>query len=221
MIGKLAEFFVQGGIWMYPIAVLSAVSWSISLERVYALFFRFSINSNAFVAQVQKLVMANNIDRAIKLCNATPQAVLPRVLKAALTRANKGEEEISNALEIATAECMRDITKRTALLPTIANLATLSGLLGTIVGLIEAFSAVALAPPDMKQQLLTESLAIGLNATAFGLTVAIPTLAFYVFLNSATKRLIDDIDVYALKIQYLLIARGRPGLSTGAGLTEG
>jgi biopolymer transport protein ExbB len=221
MIASLAKFFADGGIWMYPILLLSAVSWSLSLERVYALFFRFSINSNAFVAQIQKLVMANNIDRAIKLCNATPRAVLPRVLKSALTRANKGEEEISNALEIATAECMSDITKRTGLLPTIANLATLCGLLGTIVGLIQAFSAVALAPPDMKSQLLTESLAIGLNATAFGLSVAIPTLAFFVFLNSATKKLVDDIDVYALKIQYLLIARGRPGLNTGASLTEG
>ncbi len=207
----LAEFYTAGGIWMHPITVLSAVSWTIALERVYALFFRYSINGGAFVAQIQKLVMANNIDRAIKLCNATPSAVLPRVLKAALTRANKGEEEIANALEIATAECMRDITVRTAVLPTVANLATLAGLLGTIVGLIEAFSAVALAPPDMKSQLLTQSLAIGLNATAFGLLVAIPTLAFYVFLNSATKRLIDDLDVYALKIQYLLISRGRSG----------
>jgi biopolymer transport protein ExbB len=209
MLSKLAELYSQGGVWMHPIATVSVVSFSIAIERVVALYFRYNINSNSFMAQIQKLVMANNIDRAIKLCNVTPTAILPRVLKAALTRANKGEVEISNALEIAQTEALRDLTKRTAILPTLANLATLCGLLGTIVGLIEAFTAVAAAPPDMKSQLLTEALAIGLNATAFGLLIAIPTLAMYIFLNATTKKLIDDMDVYALKIHHLLVSRGK------------
>jgi len=217
MFGKIAEFYGQGGPWMHPITLVSIIAISISVERIIALYFRYNINSSSFMAQIQKLVMANNIDRAIKLCNVTPTAILPRVLKAALTRANKGEVEISNALEIAQTEALRDLTKRTSILPTLSNLATLAGLLGTIVGLIEAFTAVAAAPPDMKSQMLTAALAIGLNSTAYGLIVAIPTLAFYVFLNTTTKKLIDDMDVYALKIHYLPVARGK---TQGQGMAQ-
>jgi len=209
MLGKLAEFYSAGGIWMHPIVFCSVIAFSIIIERIVALFFRYNINGAHFMAQIQKLVLANNIDRAIKLCNAAPKAALPRVVKAALTRANKGEVEISNALEEAMLEVLPEITKRTPALQNLANLSTLLGLLGTIVGLIEAFSAVALAPPDMKSQLLTQSLAIGLNATALGLIVAIPSLGFFIYLQGATKKIIDELDQYSLKIQNLLVARGK------------
>ena len=219
MFAKLAEFYAAGGPWMHPISMVSVVVWSIAFERIYALYFRYNINAEQLMAQIQKLVLANNIDRAIKLCNAAPSAALPRVIKAALTRANKSEEEIASALEEATVEVLRGLQKRVPLLPTLANTATLLGLLGTIVGLIQAFTAVASAPPDMKSQLLTASLAIGLNATAFGLTVAIPSLFLYMFLSSASKKIVEDIDQYSLKIQNLLVARGRtpqmPGERTG------
>jgi biopolymer transport protein ExbB len=205
----LAEFYHQGGVWMHPIAATSVVVWAIAFERIYALYFRYNINAEQLMAQVQKLVLANNIDRAIKLCNAAPSAALPRVIKADLTRANKGEEEIAAALEEATVEVLRGLQKRVALLPNLANAATLLGLLGTIIGLIEAFTAVASAPPDMKSQLLTQSLAIGLNSTAFGLTVAIPALFLFMFLSGASKKIIEDIDQYSLKLQNLLVARGR------------
>jgi biopolymer transport protein ExbB/TolQ len=217
MLASLAEFYAAGGIWMHPISACSVVSLAIGAERIYALYFRYNINAGSFTAQIQKLIMANNIDRAIKLCNTVPAGALPRVIKGALTRANKGEIEITEAVEIATVEALRDINKRTQVLPNIANLSTLCGLLGTIVGLIEAFAAVASAPPDMKSQLLTQALAIGLNATALGLIVAIPTLALYVFLSSVTQRMVDDIDLYGLKIQQLLIARNRTPSRAGEG----
>jgi biopolymer transport protein ExbB/TolQ len=218
----LAEFYSAGGVWMHPIASVSVVVWSIAFERIYALFFRYNINAEQLMAQIQKLVLANNIDRAIKLCNAAPSAALPRVIKAALTRANKGEEEIAAALEEATVEVLRGLKKRVALLPNLANTATLLGLLGTIIGLIEAFTAVASAPPDMKSQLLTQSLAIGLNSTAFGLTVAIPALFLFMFLEGASKKIIEDIDQYSLKLQNLLVARGRqPSMGGQANSAEG
>ncbi len=207
---------------MHPIAAVSVVVWSIAFERIYALYFRYNINAEQLMAQIQKLVLANNIDRAIKLCNAAPSAALPRVIKAALTRANKGEEEIAAALEEATVEVLRGLKKRVALLPNLANTATLLGLLGTIIGLIEAFTAVASAPPDMKSQLLTQSLAIGLNSTAFGLTVAIPALFLFMFLEGASKKIIEDIDQYSLKLQNLLVARGRqPSMGGQAASAEG
>ncbi len=210
----IAEFYAAGGIWMHPISATSVVVLAIGLERAYMLLFRYNTNAVSLMAQVQKLVLANNIDRAIKLCNAAPNASLSRVIKAALTRANKGEVEIANALEEASVEVLRELNKRTNVLPNLANMATLLGLLGTIIGLIEAFAAVATAPPDMKSQMLTQALAIGLNSTALGLVVAIPALALFMWLNGHAKKIIEDVDQYALKIQNLLVARAKqPGLT--------
>ena len=209
MLGEIAKFYTDGGFFMHPIAMVSVFGIAIIIERFIFLFFKYNINANQFMAQIQKLVMANNIDRAIKLCNAAPSAALPKVIKAGLTRANKGEIEISNAIEEATLEVIPNITKRTPTLQSVANIATLLGLLGTIIGLIAAFEAVATAPPDMKTQMLTASISIAMNTTAFGLIVAIPTLVGYVFLNNVTKKIIDEIDQYSVKLQNLLVSRGK------------
>lgn len=206
---EIAKFYTDGGPFMHPIAVVSVVGLAIVVERFIFLFFKYNINANQFMAQIQKLVMANNIDRAIKLCNAAPSAALPKVIKAGLTRANKGEVEIANAIEEATLEVIPNITKRTPTLQSVANIATLLGLLGTIIGLINAFEAVATAPPDMKTQMLTQAISIAMNTTAFGLIVAIPTLACYIVLNNVTKKIMDEIDQYSVKLQNLLVSRGK------------
>jgi biopolymer transport protein ExbB len=207
--GAVAEFFTAGGVWMYPIAAMSIIAVAIVVERSIFLFFRYNINGNAFMAQIQKLVMANNIDRAIKLCNAAPAAALPKVIKAGLTRANKGEIEIQNAVEEATLEVVPSIQKRTNALQAVANLATLMGLLGTIIGLIQAFTAVEAAAPDQRAAMLTASISIAMNTTAFGLMVAIPTMGAHVILAGITKKIIDEIDQYSVKLENLLISRGR------------
>ena len=204
-----AQFFVDGGPFMYPIAFVSVIGLAIIVERFIFLFFKYNINANQFMAQIQKLVMANNIDRAIKLCNAAPSAALPKVIKAGLTRANKGEIEIANAIEEASLEVIPNITKRTPTLQAVSNLATMLGLLGTIMGLIEAFDAVAKAPPDQKTTMLTAAIAIAMNTTGFGLMVAIPVIAAYVFLNNTSKKIIDEIDQYSVKLQNLLVSRGK------------
>ena len=91
--------FDEGGFFMYPILVFAIVAMAIGFERIYYVLFRANINGTAFMGQVQKLIMAHNIDRAIKLCNAEPNAALPRVLKAGLTRANRSQIEIQNAVD--------------------------------------------------------------------------------------------------------------------------
>ena len=114
--GVIAEFYSNGGFWMHPILFMSVIGLGVIIERFIFLYFKYNINAAAFMGQIQKLVMANNIDRAIKLCNAAPAAALPRVIKAGLTRANKGPEEIQNAVEEATLEIVPIVTKRTTLL---------------------------------------------------------------------------------------------------------
>lgn len=209
--GAIAEAFRTGGIWMYIILAVSIFSIGITIERFIYLFFKYSVNAEPFMAQIQKLVMANNIDRAIKLCNAQPAAALPRVIKAGLTRANKGEVEITNAIEEATLEVVPMVQKRTPVLQPLANIATLLGLLGTIIGLIGAFEALEKATPETRQKLLAKGIALAMNTTAFGLVVAIPTLVFHLILSSMTKKILDEIDMYSVKLENLLISRGKGG----------
>ena len=199
----------NGGIFMWPILVCAIVALAIAFERLYYILFRANINGTAFMAQVQKLIMANNIDRAIKLCNAEPNASLPRVLKAGLTRANRSEIEIQNAVDEAVLEVFPQLNKRSAYLPMLANVATLTGLLGTIQGLIQAFEAVASASAETKQTMLAKGISVAMFTTASGLVVAIPVLVLHSIVANRTTKIMDDIDQFALKTVNLLGARRR------------
>jgi biopolymer transport protein ExbB len=199
----------KGGPFMWPILTAAVFALAISFERLYYILFRANINGTAFMAQVQKLIMANNIDRAIKLCNAEPNAALPRVLKAGLTRANRSEIEIQNAVDEAVLEVFPQLNKRSAYLPMLANVATLTGLLGTIQGLIQAFDAVARASAETKQTMLANGISIAMFTTASGLVVAIPILVLHSIVANRTTKIMDDIDQFALKTVNLLGARRR------------
>jgi biopolymer transport protein ExbB len=204
-----AKWMSDGGIWMYIILGVSIISLGIVIERFIFLFFRYNINAGAFMAQIQKLVVANSYDKAIKLCNAAPSAALARVLKAGLLRANKGQDEIREAIEEATLEVVPHIQKRTQSLNALANISTLIGLLGTIDGMIDAFAAISSdsVPAAERQTALGNAISKAMLTTAFGLIVAIPTMAFHVFLTGVTKKIIDEIDLYGTKLQNLLTAR--------------
>ena len=171
--------FKEGGMFMYVILIVFVFAMAIAFERLFYVIFRANINATAFMAQIQKLIMANNIDRAIKLCNAEPHAALPRVVKAGLTRANRTEKEIENAIQEATLEVGPMVNKRTSYLAMLANVATLTGLLGTIMGLVMAFSAVAKASAETKQTLLANGISVAMYTTAGGLMAAIPTIVLH------------------------------------------
>ena len=209
--GNFAEFYQQGGFFMHFIALTGIVGAGVLIERFIFLFFRFNINGGQFFNQIQKLVMANNIDRAIKLCNAADKAALARVIKAGLTRANKSEGEISAAIEEAILDVGPSISKRIPMIAALANIATLLGLLGTIFGMIEAFAAVASVSADQRSTALAKGIAIAINTTGFGLLVAIPFLSAHIFIASLAKKISDEVDLYAVKLENLLAARVRQG----------
>ncbi|MCP4872673.1 MAG: MotA/TolQ/ExbB proton channel family protein [Proteobacteria bacterium] len=211
------DFFREGGEFMYVILVISVIAMATVIERGYMILFRYNINGAAFMAQIQKLVMANNIDRAIKLCNAESNSALTRVLKAGLTRANRSALEIQNAVDEATLETIPMLQKRTPYLGMWANVATLTGLLGTISGLVIAFKAVATAAPEEKQQMLAQGISVAMYTTAFGLVVAIPTMIAHSIITNRTVKLIDEIDQYSVKLINLLTARQRGTLKEDGG----
>jgi biopolymer transport protein ExbB/TolQ len=208
--------FQQGGPFMYPILIVFVFAMAIAFERMFFIIFRANINATAFMAQIQKLIMANNIDRAIKLCNAEPHAALPRVVKAGLTRANRSEKEIENAIEEGVLEVGPVLAKRSGYLSMLANVATLTGLLGTITGLIQAFEAVAHASAETKQTLLAAGISTAMFTTAGGLIAAIPTLILHSMIMARTNKILDDVDQYGLKTLNLLTARRRGTLKEDA-----
>jgi len=209
MFGALQKFMEDGGAYMWVIALVLLIAIAVMIERIIFLFFRFNINANAFMSQVQKLVMSNNIDRAIKLCNAAGNAALPKVIKAGLTRANKSEVEISNALEETSLEVLPLILKRTNSLVTLAQVATYLGLLGTIAGMIQAFDAVANAAPEQKATALAAAISVAMLTTEFGLIVAIPCMVVHLLLSGITNKIIQEIDQYSVKLENLLVSRSK------------
>lgn len=194
----------EGGGVMYIIAGFSILSLAIVIERFFFIIFRYNISGPAFMKKIQKLVEARNYDRAVQLCNAAPNAALAMVLKAGLSRAGRGQKEIQNAVDEAALELLPKLQKRTGYLQVIANVATLLGLLGTILGIIIAFKAVAEVEASQKQKVLTRGIAIALYTTAFGLVVAIPTMLAHAFIDAQTTKIIDEIDEYSVKLINLL-----------------
>ncbi len=203
----IAKAFSEGGFWMYIILATSIVGLGIIIERFIFLFFRYNIKGPEFFAQIQRLVARDKIDRAIKICDAARSAALARVIKAGLMHANTSPIEIQNAVEEATLEVIPQVQKRTGALQAIANIATLMGLLGTIIGMIGAFHSLATVSADKRQEALGRNIALAMNTTAFGLIVAIPCMAAHIFLSGVTKKIIDEIDLYSVKLENLLIAR--------------
>jgi biopolymer transport protein ExbB len=210
--GKIKSAFTDdGAIWMWIILAISVMAFGVAIERIIFIFFKYNINAHAFMGQIQKLIMADQIDRAIKLCNAAPSAALPRVIKAGLTSANKGESEIQNSIEEASLEVVPLLTRRLPMLQQLANLATLLGLLGTIIGLIESFEALEKAPADKKQEMLAGGIALAMNTTAAGLIAALPALFVHLFLSATARKITEDIDQYSVRVANLLSSRSTSG----------
>lgn len=202
--GGFAAFFIEGGVWMLPIAAISVVALAVAIERIYALMFVYNTNGPALYAKVSAALQNNQDAEAIRACEQTGRSAVGHVLKNAIVHANRGDESVSTAIEEGMLEVTPGLLKRTSSLGGWASLATLLGLLGTVMGLIEAFRVVAEAPADQKSALLTKSIAVAMNTTAFGLIVAIPASIVLLILMGTTKKIQDDMDLYALKTEVLL-----------------
>lgn len=200
----IAQFFIEGGVWMLPIAGVSVITLAVAIERIYAIVFVYNVKGADLYQKVANAVKNRNDSEAIQICDQKAKAPLAQVLKSAVVHANEGEESVSSAVEEATIETAPPLLKRTGSLGGLASIATLLGLLGTIMGLIEAFQVVAEAPADQKSVLLTKAIAVAMNTTAFGLLVAIPATMVYLLLAGTTKKIQDDIDIYSLKLENVI-----------------
>src|SRR6187431_936246 len=192
---QLAEAFKQNPTFMVLNMIASAIVLTIVIERLAFQLSRYRVNSREFFAQVKKLVQAGNIDRAIKLCEASDYPIL-QLVKSGLTHANKGSDEIDAALSEKLSELKPAVEKRIGVLWSLANIATLIGLIGTVSGLIRTFASIAaqgLSQAD-KQRMLSNGIAEAMYNTAFGLGIAVVCMIAHVFLHTRSKNIQHDLD---------------------------
>jgi len=192
---------------MLMIAVTLAISLAFTYERVMRLFFQYNIDGVSFMFEIQKYILANDLDGAIRLCNGAGNAALPKVIKAGLQRASRDQEQIQNAIDATSLEVIPKLEHRLPYLALIANIATLFGLLGTITGLIRSFGAIAMADPAQRQAILGKGISEAMNATAFGLVVAIFTMIAHSILTNKATKILGEIDEFGVKLLDLLSAR--------------
>mgnify|MGYP006279660123 CR=1 FL=1 len=203
LFSSIAEFFRKGGPAMWVILVILAAGLAIFVERFIFLFIIANIKPEEFMARISELIRKGSIEGAIAEASER-DAPLARIIEAALRNYRGTERDIQNAVdEMALAELPR-LNARTSYLAMFANISTMVGLLGTIFGLIQAFSAVAAADPETKSTLLANGISQAMNTTAFGLIGAIPQLLAHSFLTAKTDRLVDDIDRYSVMVINML-----------------
>ncbi|MDH4274974.1 MAG: MotA/TolQ/ExbB proton channel family protein [Gammaproteobacteria bacterium] len=200
------RFFQEGGIFMYPIMLILAGGLAIAIERYVFLWQARRVNL-AYWQRVYPLLNDARFNEAQEL--SMSGVALSHVVNYGLRRlrANGNALDVEAALQEGLMEVMPSIEKRTHYLATFANVATLLGLLGTIIGLIEAFTAVAHADPAQKADLLSSSISVAMNTTAFGLIVAIPLVLIYTMLQAKTTEIIDGIETSAVKFVNLVATR--------------
>ena len=193
------KFFQQGGYFMYPIVVMLALGLSIAIERYISLSRARGENSRTW-NRVTPALQAGNYEAALKECEGEDTAV-GKVLQAGLQRLQTSSErnDVEMSMEETLMESIPKLEKRTHYLATLANVATLLGLLGTIIGLIQAFTAIANVNPSEKADLLSASIYVAMNTTAFGLMVAIPLLLMHAVLQTKTTTLVDSLEMVVVK----------------------
>ncbi|AKU99780.1 MotA/TolQ/ExbB proton channel family protein [Labilithrix luteola] len=210
--GGFMEAFKENPTFLAINLVVSAIVIALIVERASFQLGKYRVNSKEFFAQIKKLVTAGNIDRAIKLCDAGDYPTL-QLVKAGLTHANKGPDEIDAAMSEKMGELKPAVEKRIGSLWSLANIATLVGLLGTVLGLIHTFGAVSapgLSAAD-RQRILANGIAEAMYNTALGLGIAVTCMIAHLILHQRSKTIQHDLDATQERVFNLLTIQTRPG----------
>ncbi|MDH3351799.1 MAG: MotA/TolQ/ExbB proton channel family protein [Gammaproteobacteria bacterium] len=196
---SIVGFFASGGVFMYPILIVFAFGVAVAVERYITL--AVVTNKNQAVwDKVQPLLAQGDFDKARDM-TSKDESTISQVLNMGLSLqgAVRRREDIEIAMEESMMEIVPRLEKRTPYVALASSIATLLGLLGTIMGLIQAFTAVANANPAEKADLLSASISVAMNTTAFGLMVAIPLLVVHAILTSKTGDIVDSLEMATVK----------------------
>lgn len=203
MIDWLSEIFQTGGPFFIINTFFLAVVLALIVERSIYFLGRGHINARAFLEQIRRLLASNNVDRAKKLCDATT-APVARVAKAGLNKVHRGEAAVAQAMEETMVDVTPEVKTRISALWSMANIVTLTGLLGTITGLINTFSAVAEANPADRQKNLSLGISEAMYNTAYGLSIALVCMIAHLLLSTAMKRVVGDLESFSMRLENML-----------------
>jgi biopolymer transport protein ExbB len=194
---------------MYPILIVFAFGLAIAIER-YITLTQVTKKNQSVWNSIQPALKQGEFDKAREMTSKDPSTIA-QVLSMGLARqgAVRRREDIEIAMEESMMEIVPQLEKRTPYVAMAANIATLLGLLGTIMGLIQAFTAVANANPAEKADLLSASISVAMNTTAFGLMVAIPLLVTYTVLTSKTGEIVDSLEMATVKVLNVISNKAR------------
>jgi biopolymer transport protein ExbB len=195
----MVTFFQKGGVFMYPILLVFTVGMAITVERWLQLN-RIRNANHKMWDLLHPVLVKGDFDKARQIVNKD-KSTMAQMLGMGLARqgAVRRREDIEIAMEESMMEIIPQLEKRTPYVALLSNIATLLGLLGTIMGLIEAFTAVANANPAEKADLLSASISVAMNTTAFGLMSAIPLLLFHAKLMATTGHIVDRLEMASVK----------------------
>ncbi|WP_215395589.1 MotA/TolQ/ExbB proton channel family protein [Rheinheimera oceanensis] len=200
LLNGIVRFLQEGGVFIYPIAFILVLGIVIAVERWWFLRSVYGVNQRA-MAQVQSAVTQADTSRIVQLAASSSAPLLAMLVSGVhRLRSSSKREDMEYAMEEVVLEYSLRLQKRTPFLATLANVATLLGLLGTIMGLIAAFSAVANADPSEKASLLSSSISVAMNTTAFGLITAIPLVFVHALLQGKTASIIDTMEMVGIKL---------------------
>ncbi len=207
MYNSIVSFFQEGGGFMYPILVVLAIGLAIALER-YLYLTVAKTNNRRMMSKMMPMLQSGDYKQAFALASKSNHAV-SRMLSQGLSRykSASSRDDIETAMEESMMEVIPRLEKRTHYLATFANIATLLGLLGTIIGLIQAFTAVAQVDPALKAEILSTSISVAMNTTAFGLIAAIPLLLIHTVLQTKTTEIVDSLEMATVKFVNLMMQR--------------
>ncbi|MEA3244761.1 MAG: MotA/TolQ/ExbB proton channel family protein [Gemmatimonadota bacterium] len=203
----ILEYYRSGGPVMHAILTVGVLGLAVFLERVYVIVTNSRGSERAFIDRVVQLARAGKTDEAVRVCGEHRTA-LTYIGELVLRSPSRAEGDLQNAADAASVAALPALTRRLHYLPMLANVATLIGLLGTIFGLREAFSSVALVSAAERSGRLASGIAVALNATGFGLIVAIPLSLAHGWLTSRAELLIERADEFSVKLINALSAKG-------------
>jgi biopolymer transport protein ExbB len=209
----ISHMFEGGGGGMWPILIISIVIVAILVERSVYLI-KATVDKDKLLTLLKSQVMSGNVQGAIKVCSGNPTP-LTRIVQAGLMKFNKSDHEVQSAMDEAALRELPLINKRTPYLAMLANLATLAGLLGTIMGMIKSFSSAANADASQKATKLAEGISEAMNCTAFGIFTALIGLIGFAVLQGKTQALSDDINEVTVQVVNLVTSH-RQAMKPGA-----
>ena len=197
---SVVQFFTNGGVFMFPIVLVLALGVGIAVERYVTLSLVAKKNRQTW-EKIDPIIRKGEFEQARDVA-AKDDSTISQLLVSGLARqgAVRRREDIDRAMEETLMAIIPRLEKRTHYLATFANMSTLAGLLGTIIGLIDAFTAVSKADIADKAELLSASISIGMNCTAFGLMVAIPLVLVHSLLQTKTTEIIDSLEMVSVRI---------------------